>query len=197
MEPQLGRELGPVLTALARTAVATSFEPRPPGAATLLADTPHELSRKTATFVTLERDGTLRGCVGTLAAVRPLGFDVIRNARLAARDPRLPAVRRGELDDLKITVTVLSPSRPMAVGDFTTLLDRLRPGVDGLTLKDAGRRATFLPSVWRGLPGPERFCAALLRKGGWPESLWSGDLRSAAWPEGMAAEHYEAASFTD
>jgi AmmeMemoRadiSam system protein A len=198
MEPQLSPGLGPVLTALARTAVATSFDPRPPGAATLLADVPHALSERAATFVTLERDGALRGCIGTLTAVRPLGVDVVRNARAAARDPRMPPVGPGEVGDLKITVTILSPAEPMAVRDFADLLDRVRPGVDGLVLADGERRrATFLPSVWTGLPEPERFVAALLRKGGWPKALWAGDLRSAPWPEDLRAEHYETTSFTD
>ncbi|MCD0447123.1 AmmeMemoRadiSam system protein A [Glycomyces sp. A-F 0318] len=198
MEPQLSRDLGPVLTALARTAVATSFEPRPPDAAALAAaGAAPALGRREATFVTLERDGALRGCIGTLRALRPLGVDVVRNARAAARDPRMPAVRPEEVDELRITVTVLSPPEPMGAGDFTALLERLRPGVDGLTLKDGGRRrATFLPSVWAGLPEPERFVAALLRKGGWPQGPGGGGLRSAAWPEGLEAERYETVSFT-
>lgn len=195
--------LGPALTALARNAVATSFAPDPPGASTLIAASPQAsahtpaLSRREATFVTLERDGTLRGCVGTLTALRPLGIDVVRNARLAARDPRLAPVREDELAALRITVTVLSASEPIAVRAFTSLLELLRPGQDGLTLKDGGgRRATFLPSVWTSLPEPDRFVAALLRKGRWPQHLWTGELRSAAWPENLAAERYGARSFT-
>ncbi|WP_051704195.1 AmmeMemoRadiSam system protein A [Glycomyces sp. NRRL B-16210] len=195
MEP----ETGEAAVALARTAVATSFDPLPPTPAELLAavaDLP-ALARRAATFVTLERDGTLRGCIGTLTALRPLGLDVIRNARLAARDPRLPPVRAEEVPALRVEVTVLSPSEALPVRGFASLLDRLRPGEDGLTLKDAaGRRATFLPSVWSGLPEPERFVAALLRKGGWPRELWTGDLRTAAWPEGLAAEHYRGESFS-
>lgn len=195
MEP----EIGEAAVALARTAVATSFDPLPPTPAELLgavADLP-ALARRAATFVTLERDGTLRGCIGTLRAVRPLGFDVIRNARLAARDPRLEPVRAEEVPALRVEVTVLSPSAALAVSGFAELLDRLRPGEDGLTLKDAsGRRATFLPSVWAGLPEPERFVAALLRKGGWPRKLWAGRLRAADWPEGLAAERYHGESFS-
>lgn len=210
--------LGPVLTALARSAVATSFAPRPPTAAELLVDTPEvlpkgthanaalspgalvkeALSKREATFVTLEREGALRGCVGTLSALRPLGFDVVRNARLAARDPRLPPVRATEVDALRITVTVLSPAEPVAVAAFAALFALLRPGEDGLVLKDGGgRRATFLPSVWASLPEPERFVAALLRKGRWPESLWSSELHTAAWPQGLAAERYATRSFRE
>jgi AmmeMemoRadiSam system protein A len=203
MDPHRGSGLGPVLTALARSAVATSFAPRPPGAATLIAALPASapaaaLAKREATFVTLEREGTLRGCIGTLTALRPLGVDVVRNARLAARDPRLPPIEEVEVASLRITVTVVSPAEPIAVRAFASLLEHLRPGEDGLTLRDrGGRRATFLPSVWSHLPEPDRFVAALLRKGRWPQHLWSAELRSAAWPEDLAAERYTAASFAD
>ncbi len=194
MEPHLG----PVLTALARSAVATSFGPRPPHAVTLLADAPRALAEKAATFVTLERDGTLRGCIGTLVALRPLGIDVIRNARLAARDPRMTPVQADEVPHLSVKVAVLSPSEPVPAQDFSTLINELRPGGHGLTLKDRdGRRATFLPSVWEHLHDPHRFVAALLRKGGWPQRLWSGDLRTAPWPEGLKAERYAATVYID
>lgn len=203
MNPHPESGLGPVLTALARSAVATSFAPRPPGAATLIASTPEAaahtaaLAEREATFVTLERHGRLRGCIGTLTALRPLGIDVVRNARLAARDPRLPPVAEPEVETLHVTVTVLSPSEPLTVRAFTSLLDHLRPGQDGLTLKDTGgRRATFLPSVWTSLPEPDRFVAALLRKGRWPRHLWTTELRSALWPEGLAAERYAAREFS-
>jgi AmmeMemoRadiSam system protein A len=193
MEPHLG----PVLTALARSAVATSFGPKPPAAAELLADTPTALAEKAATFVTLQRDGTLRGCIGTLVALRPLGFDVVRNARLAARDPRMAPVRADEVPGLTIEVAVLTPAATVAVQDFSALIDTLRPGEDGLTLKDRdGRRATFLPSVWGHLHDPHRFVAALLRKGGWPRRLWAGDLRTAPWPEGLTAERYGTTVYT-
>jgi AmmeMemoRadiSam system protein A len=203
MDPHPESGLGPVLTALARSAVATSFARRPPGTATLIAAEPKApahaaaLAKREATFVTLERDGRLRGCIGTLTALRPLGIDVVRNARLAARDPRLPPVGEAEVESLQVTVTVLSPSEPIAVRAFTSLLDHLRPGQDGLTLKDkGGRRATFLPSVWGSLPEPDRFVAALLRKGRWPRHLWTTELRSAAWPDGLAAERYGAREFS-
>lgn len=203
MDPHPESGLGPVLTALARSAVATSFARRPPGTATLIASEPESsahaaaLAKREATFVTLARDGRLRGCIGTLTALRPLGIDVVRNARLAARDPRLPPVEASEVESLRVTVTVLSPSEPLAVRAFASLLDHLRPGRDGLTLKDkGGRRATFLPSVWASLPEPDRFVAALLRKGRWPRHLWTTELRSAAWPEGLAAERYGAREFS-
>lgn len=198
MEPDFGE----TLTALARTAVETSFaHRRPPPAELIDRVVPQSMLARlavpAATFVTLQRGSLLRGCIGTLTAERPLGLDVVRNALLATRDPRTSPVEDAELPSLTVTVAVLSPPRSLAVDSFAALLDRLRPGTDGLTLIGSEHRsATFLPSVWRSLREPERFVAALLRKGGWPRTLWTGDLRAVGWPDGLAAEHYTADSFS-
>ncbi len=191
----MGPELGATLTALAGGAVETGFAPRPPHPAELIEHLAPQsviaaLSGLAATFVTLERGSRLRGCIGSLRASRPLGFDVVRNARLATRDPRTAPVEPAELPELTVTVAVLSPARPVAVDSFAALHARLRPGTDGLTLSGSGRRATFLPSGLGSLGEPEPFVAALLRKGGWPRTLWGADLRSTGWPEGLTAERY-------
>lgn len=193
--------LGTTLTALARAAVATGFEPEPAAAEVLVAriaapEAAAPLAEPAATFVTLEREGRLRGCIGSLTPQRPLAADVVRNARAAARDPRLPPVALEELPELTITVALISAAEPLGVDSFAGLLDRLRPGTDGLTLVGGRRRATFLPSVWKALTEPERFVAALLRKGGWPRALWTADLRRAIWPEGLTAECYTTETFT-
>ena len=52
---------------------------------------------------------------------------------------------------------------------------------DGLFLSDGPRRATFLPTVWRKLPSPDAFLAALLAKGGWPAGYWSASLRASRY----------------
>lgn len=141
-----------------------------------------------ASFVTLERDGALRGCVGTLDPVRPLHRDVVHNAVRAMSDPRLPAVTGADWPLLDVKVSVLDPPEPVPAGSRAELLGALTPAVDGLILTDGPRRATFLPAVWAKLPDPERFVAALLRKGGWPED---------GWPEGLAALRYGSVEFHD
>jgi AmmeMemoRadiSam system protein A len=129
-----------------------------------------------ASFVTLERRGQLRGCVGTLEAMRPLYKDVVRNAIRAMSDPRLPPVTADDWPELDVTVSVLTTPEPLLIPDRAALEAVLRPGVDGLILTDGQRRSTFLPAVWAKLPQPERFVAALLRKGGWPDTGWSADI---------------------
>ncbi|MGH3648851.1 MAG: AmmeMemoRadiSam system protein A, partial [Micromonosporaceae bacterium] len=124
---------------------------------------PPSLLANGASFVTLERGGRLRGCVGTLQAARPLYLDVIRNARRAMVDPRLPPVDRTDWPELDVKVSVLTTPAPIEISGLDALLAALRPGVDGLLLTDGSRRATFLPAVWQRLTEPAEFVAALLR----------------------------------
>jgi AmmeMemoRadiSam system protein A len=133
-----------------------------------------------AAFVTLRRDGELRGCVGELEASRPLVESVARHAFAAAfRDPRFAPVDGDELDALEAHVSVLSPLEPLAATSEPELLDALRPGVDGLLIDDGVHRATFLPAVWSSLPDPHAFLCELRRKAGLPDGSWPPGLR--AW----------------
>jgi AmmeMemoRadiSam system protein A len=183
--PELSAEEGRCLARLAAAAVATKLASAPPD------DQPPALARLRepgASFVTLETHGRLRGCIGSLRAVRPLYLDVARNARRATIDPRLPPVTSAEWAALTVSVSVLSEPSPLPAQDLAGLLDALRPGRDGLILTDGHRRATFLPAVWRKVADPEQFVRALLAKGGWPP----GD-----WPAGIRAARYTSAEFTD
>jgi len=141
-----------------------------------------------ASFVTLERRGQLRGCIGTVEPVRPLYLDVVRNARYAMVDPRLPPVTREDWPELDVKVSVLTPLEPLSVTGRDELIAALRPGVDGLLLTDGFRRATFLPAVWSRLPDPARFVSALLAKGGWPPN---------GFPENLQVRRYTAVEFHD
>lgn len=149
---------------------------------------PSPLRLPGASFVTLERGGRLRGCVGTLLAARPLFLDVVRNARRAMADPRLPPVDRTDWPELDVKVSVLTMPEPVAGTGREELLATLRPGVDGLLLTDGARRATFLPSVWRKLSEPAEFLSALLTKGGWPAD---------GWPENLTVERYATHEYHD
>ena len=135
------------------------------------------LDEPAATFVTLEQSGELRGCIGSIEAVRSLFHDVTANAVAAAfRDPRFPPLRARELETIDLEVSLLSPLVPMPVSSEDELLRKLEPGVHGLLLKLGHRQATFLPSVWEQLPSPREFVAHLKRKGGIPLDHWSENL---------------------
>lgn len=120
-----------------------------------------------ASFVTLRQAGQLRGCIGTLEARRALHDDVADNARGAAlRDPRFPPLAADEIDATAVEVSVLSAPSALPCHDRGSLLDALRPGIDGVVVRHGLTRATLLPAVWTSLPDPARFIDALLAKAG-------------------------------
>lgn len=133
-----------------------------------------------ATFVTLDLDSALRGCIGVLDAVRPLIEDVARNAFAAAfEDPRFLPLQADECPRSTIRISVLATPEPLAFASESALLSQLRPGQDGLILAERGRRSTFLPAVWAELPDPELFLEHLKRKAGLPGGYWSDTVQ--AW----------------
>lgn len=140
---------------------------------------PPKLRESRACFVTLEREGKLRGCIGSLEAFRPLIVDVADRAYAAGfGDPRFEPLRREELEDLTIKISVLSPLEPFPVDDEDDLVARVRPGVDGLVVQEGARRGTLLPSVWESLSDPRTFVRHVKLKAGLPEDYWSPSI---AW----------------
>ena len=138
---------------------------------------PEELTAPGATFVTLEKQGQLRGCIGSLQAHQPLVQDLAQNAyRAGFKDPRFPPVTAQELPEITPSISILSPPEQMMFRDEQDLLAQLVPGVDGLILQDGNRRSTFLPQVWEQLPDPKQFLAHLNRKAGLAENHWSPTL---------------------
>ena len=138
---------------------------------------PPQLRETRASFVTLQLYGELRGCIGSLDASHPLVKDVSIHAYGAAfRDPRFRAVSREEVDRLEIHISVLSTPTPIRFGGETELLELIRPGVDGLVLREGAHRATFLPDVWQKLPEPGQFLAHLKLKSGLAGDYWSKTL---------------------
>lgn len=139
---------------------------------------PPFLTEHRASFVTVTRHGRLRGCIGRLEAIRPLGVDVADNAFAAAfRDPRFAPVQSEEFDQLRLTVAVLTAPEPLPVRGEAELLARLEPGEHGLILEFGAHRATFLPKVWEQLPDAGEFVAQLKCKAGLPADCWSAALR--------------------
>ena len=131
-----------------------------------------------ASFVTLTRQGELRGCIGTLEAHRPLGVDVRENAVAAAfRDPRFMPLAFEEFEAIRVEVSLLSPSVPLFVMDEADALAVLRPNIDGVVFEYGHYRSTFLPQVWEQLPDPAEFLAHLKRKAGLPVDFWAEQVR--------------------
>lgn len=131
------------------------------------------LAEPRACFVTLTRNGSLRGCIGHLSPKEPLWKAVIENARCAALyDPRFPPVPTSELGQINIEISVLTEAKPVEFHSPEDLLNRLQPGRDGLVLEKGPQRATFLPQVWDDLPDKTVFLSRLCQKGGWDQNAW-------------------------
>ncbi|MDM8558322.1 AmmeMemoRadiSam system protein A [Candidatus Parabeggiatoa sp. HSG14] len=137
-------------------------------------DYEEELQKVKATFVTLEINQNLRGCMGTITAFRPLISDVSYQAYNAAfYDPRFSRVGINEFPILDIHISILTEPKSMSFDSEDDLIQQLRPGVDGLIISDRGHRATFLPSVWESLTDPQDFLHHLKKKAGLPSKYWS------------------------
>lgn len=136
------------------------------------------LTAQRASFVTLNLDGRLRGCIGSVIAHRPLLADVAENAyRAAFSDSRFPPLTLAELDRIDVSVSILSTPRPLTFDDEAHLVRQMRPDQDGLILEDAGRRGLFLPSVWSSIPRSEAFISNLKVKAGLPSDHWSDTIK--------------------
>ncbi len=143
-----------------------------------LHDYDEQLQQQQASFVTLEINDQLRGCMGSLSAIRPLIADVAHNAFMAAfHDPRFYALKNSERALLQIAISVLSVPEDLSVTDEADLLQQLRPHIDGLILHMGSHSATFLPAVWQSLSNPQDFLNQLKRKAGLPADYWSRKLQ--------------------
>ncbi|MDU8926057.1 AmmeMemoRadiSam system protein A [Alisedimentitalea sp. MJ-SS2] len=131
-----------------------------------------------ASFVTLEVEGQLRGCIGSLAPHLPLVRDVADNVVKAAfKDPRFKPITEEELENIRIKISVLSRPAPVTFDSEENALSLLIPHETGALLRDGAHRGVFLPQVWDSLPTPEAFLNGLKRKAGLPEDHWSDTLR--------------------
>ncbi len=139
---------------------------------------PHMLCQHYAAFVTLNRDGNLRGCIGSSQAWRALVEDVAENAFEAAfADPRFRPLLRHELFELEVSVSLLTAPQPINFCDQDDLLEKIRGGIDGLLFEDQGHQGLLLPQVWEQIPEKRDFLASLKRKAGFSPNYWSPTVK--------------------
>lgn len=128
---------------------------------------PQVFSEYGAVFVTLEKNGNLRGCIGSIIPQRTLIQDLIMNAKNSAyADPRFNPVEKNEIKDLKIAVSLLSIPKPMKFKNEADLLNQIRQNIDGIIIKDGNYQAVYLPSVWEQIPDKQMFLNSLKVKAG-------------------------------
>jgi len=126
------------------------------------------LWRKQGAFVTLEKKGQLRGCIGHMAEDAPLGRVVGTMALQAAfQDSRFSPLRLEEWPEVEIEISVLTPFKRVAG------YEEIEVGRDGVLMHKGGRRAVFLPQVatehnWDRDTMLDRLC----RKAGLPAGCW-------------------------
>lgn len=135
-----------------------------------------QLKKVSGAFVTLNKDGSLRGCIGHIMPQKPLYEAVIENALNAAlRDPRFTPVEKQELSDIHIDISMLTLPEELDYDGASDLLAKLVPGRDGVVLKYGSRQSTYLPQVWDQIPGKEDFLTSLCNKQGSPGDCWRKD----------------------
>ncbi|MEE3420393.1 MAG: AmmeMemoRadiSam system protein A [Lachnospiraceae bacterium] len=119
------------------------------------------LTRRTGCFVSIHKEGSLRGCIGTIAPVRScVAEEILRNAVSAAvRDPRFPEITSDELPYLEISVDVLGPTEKIDSPDW---LDVKRYGV---VVTKGQRRGLLLPNL-EGVDTVEQQIAIAAQKAG-------------------------------
>ena len=120
-----------------------------------------EIHGRAGVFVSIKKAGRLRGCIGTLQPVTAsIAEEVIENAISAAtRDPRFPPVTTDELDQLDISVDVLTPPEP--IGDITGL----DPKKYGVIVRKGSRAGVLLPDL-PGVDAAEEQVKIAMRKAG-------------------------------
>jgi AmmeMemoRadiSam system protein A len=126
------------------------------------------LKQQSGAFVTLHKSGNLRGCIGYIISDDYL-YETIHNAAIQAafHDPRFPAVKKHELQNIEIEISILS--RPFKMNSY----DDIVIGEHGLIVTEYGRRGLLLPQVpiehnmdkWE-------YLSSLCVKAGLPENLW-------------------------
>jgi AmmeMemoRadiSam system protein A len=132
-------ELRHELLARARRAIREAASGEPAARSESKRDFHDEAER--GVFVTLHRRGQLRGCVGQIEACGPLGEVVERCAIAAAEeDPRFAPVKPGEVAELEIEISLLSPLEPIAPA-------AIEVGRHGLVVERGMQRGLLLPQV--------------------------------------------------
>jgi len=125
---------------------------------------PQQLMRPAGVFVSLHKEGQLRGCIGYLEPIKPLPQAVAECAVAAGlEDRRFSPISKDELDKIQIEISVLSKPEPAEI-------EKIKGR--GVIISLGKRKATFLPQVWKELPEPEIFLSHLCFKAGLSPDAW-------------------------
>ncbi|MDY0301314.1 MAG: AmmeMemoRadiSam system protein A [Trichlorobacter sp.] len=139
----------------------------------VLSEPSKTLCVKAGCFVTIKRNGQLRGCIGSFVSDLPL-WETVREMAVSAatRDPRFTVMQEEELSDFGLEVSVLSPLRDISS------IDEIEVGKHGIYLIKGGAQGVLLPQVATEF-GWDRdtFLRQTCRKAGLPEDAWQHNCR--------------------
>lgn len=138
-----------------------------------------KLGEKFGAFVTLKRNGRLRGCIGHIVGSAPLVETIFEMARAAAfGDPRFPELDEAELDGLEIEISILSPITPCPDPN------EIEVGRHGLLVQQGMSQGLLLPQVpleWKW--DRETFLRQTCHKAGLPPDAWKDPKTRILWFE--------------
>lgn len=140
------------------------------------------LKADSGAFVSLHKNGRLRGCIGVFASQEPLWKTVQENAVAAAfSDPRFSPVEAEELPDIDIEISVLSPLKEVAD------TNEIEVGRHGIFVMKGRKRGVLLPQVATeyGFDRETFLCETCLK----------ADLPEDAWQNGASVYTFEAEVF--
>lgn len=163
--------------------------------------TTERLRERRGVFVTLTKNGELRGCIGHPLPTMPL-VEAVMDAAIssATRDPRFPSASAEELRDIKIEVSVLSEPEVIKVKNPREYPKYVVVGRDGLMIEWSGYAGLLLPQVpveykWDA----EEFLSHLCMKAGLMPDHWlrkdvsisrfSAQIFAEKSPGGVIEEH--------
>jgi len=183
------KELGEKSVRIARETIENFLESREEPE--MDEELPEEMKEERGVFVTLNKSGDLRGCIGRPLPRQPFIEGLVNSSiNSAIRDPRFPEVRSEELKDITVEVSVLTVPENIEVDDPKKYPEEVEVGRDGLIVKSGGSEGLLLPQVpvdndWDS----EEFLSQTCVKAG---------LSPDAWVEGaISVERFSAQVFRE
>lgn len=132
------------LLKIAKEAISTVFEKKP---LQISEELRKKYGKKQGVFVTIKKDDELRGCIGFPEPIEPLYNAIVEAARAAAfRDPRFPPLRKEELNEIKLEVSVLTLPEEIKCSK-AELVKNIKVGRDGLIVRMGFNSGLLLPQV--------------------------------------------------
>jgi len=169
----LSLEQGKLLVKFAREVIESYFKDAEAAPPENLKDI---LSKKRGVFVTLQEfpSRNLRGCIGYPEPVMPL-IDAVKGSAISAalKDPRFPPVKKDELKNLIVEVSVLTKPKLVKVADPIEYLEKIEVGRDGLIVEKGFYKGLLLPQVpveWKW--DVFEFLSHTCLKAGLPQKSW-------------------------